>query len=95
MFIHLVWFAGRQEPERIRLPDRHLYDEFVRWLQNPEATKGGWCYEHDNREALTVINFRMVACMTVREQPASRTEAPSASAERSLADPVLEVPGAA
>jgi hypothetical protein len=84
MYVHLVWYQGRNEPERILLRDRNLYDEFLKWLQNQEAVKGGWYYEHDEG-SLTVINFQYVTSMMVRPQPETRAE-PSVppSAEHSL-----------
>ena len=84
MYVHLVWYQGRSEPDRILLKDRNLYDEFVKWLQDQQLPKGGWYYEHDGG-ALTVVNFGYVASMTVRPQPDTKTE-PTAppSAEHSL-----------
>jgi hypothetical protein len=84
MYIHLVWYQGRNEPERILLKDRNLYDEFLKWLQNQEQHKGGWYYEHDEG-TLSVINFQFITSMMVRPQPDTRAErAVSPSAEHSL-----------
>jgi hypothetical protein len=84
MYIHMVWFEGRADPERIVLADRNLYDEFLKWLKDQNAPKGGWCYEH-HEGAQTVINFQRVSHMTVRPQPTTGGEAVAPpSAEHSL-----------
>jgi len=84
MYVHMIWFVGRTEPERIVLEDRNLYEEFTAWLRDPKTSKGGWYYEHDNG-SMTAISFQQVASMMVRPQPPSYAEAPSpASAEHPL-----------
>jgi hypothetical protein len=73
MYIHMVWFEGRVEPERIVLADRKLYDEFTQWLKDPTTGKGGWAYEH-HEGVHTVLNFQKVTHMSVRPQPDGRGE---------------------
>jgi hypothetical protein len=73
MYIHMVWFEGRVDPERVVLADRHLYEEFEKWLKNPGPGTGGWAYEH-HEGMLTILNFQKVTHMTVRPQPDSPGE---------------------
>jgi hypothetical protein len=68
MYIHMVWFEGRTDPERVVLADRKLYDEYTQWLKDHQSVKGGWAYEH-HEGAHTVLNFQKVTHMTVRPQP--------------------------
>jgi hypothetical protein len=84
MFVFLVHFEGRAEPDRYVLPDRKLFEEFTAWLSDPKSAKGGWYYEHDEG-SLTAISFHQVASMLVRPQPSSTIESPpSPGAEHAL-----------
>jgi hypothetical protein len=84
MFVHLVYFEGRVEPDRFVLPDRKLFEEFTAWLSDPKSAKGGWYYEHDEG-SLTAISFQQVASMLVRPQPTSNIEPPPpASGEHAI-----------
>jgi hypothetical protein len=84
VFVFLVHFEGRTEPDRFVLPDRKLFEEFTAWLSDPKSAKGGWYYEHDEG-SLTAISFHQVASIMVRPQPNSPIEyPPSPSAEHSL-----------
>src|SRR5947209_13193443 len=86
VYIHMVFFEGRNDHERIWLPDKSLFEEYLKWLRDGETRKGGWYYEH-HEGTLTVINFEKVASMTVRPQPDSRSEAPPPpSAEHPLSE---------
>jgi hypothetical protein len=84
MYVHVVWFVSRTEPERFVLADRKLYDDYLKWLKGPSSDKGGWAYEHHGG-ALTVLNFDKVSHMTVRPQAETPGEAVApASAEQSI-----------
>ncbi|HMF13610.1 MAG TPA: hypothetical protein VKE94_14925 [Gemmataceae bacterium] len=78
MFVFLVHFEGRTEPDRFVLADRKLFEEFTAWLSDPKSAKGGWYYEHDEG-SLTAISFQQVASIMVRPQPNSRIEPPPPS----------------
>jgi hypothetical protein len=84
VFIHLVYFEGRTDPDRFVLPDRKLFEEFTAWLSDPKSAKGGWYYEHDEG-SLTAISFHQIASMIVRPQPSSSIEpTPAPSSEHAI-----------
>ena len=84
MFVHLVHFEGRTEPDRFVLPDRKLFEEFTAWLSDPKSASGGWYYEHDEG-SLTAISFQQIASIMVCPQPNSPIEPPPLhSVEHSL-----------